>query len=395
MVRRALAISLACVIAGCGRGEVAPPPAPSMIDEVRASGLLQYLDEGPVPTVESSEGGTTVYAFAADDGPRCMRGASYRFSTREAPSDNLLIFLQGGGACWSDFCLAVVEAPAGIPDVEALDPDNPSNPMADWDVLYLPYCDGSLFSGDADIDEDGDGTGDRLHRGLQNLSGALRTARQVFPSPARVLLTGSSAGGYGTIPASMLVRAAYPETTLQVFADSGVGLGRPEDPAFMAEILDEFAIADRIPASCEACWEDGHVTRVVAWILERDPTIQMAVFSSLRDSVIAGAFLDVEPTAFEAALLQETGDLNARFPERYRRFLVSGVEHTALLGSPIGIIGEDLSALEFSDGALQAVSGVELGSLDTTAIDGFTVGEWLRAFVESTEAWTDRVALTR
>src|SRR5690606_25721557 len=112
--------------------------------------IVGYLGTArPVATTDQGDGETTV-EFDPADGPMCMRGAPYRASIRETESEDLMIFLQGGGACWSDFCLAVITAPAGIPTVDSLDRENPANPFADFDVLYLPYCDGSLFSGDRD-----------------------------------------------------------------------------------------------------------------------------------------------------------------------------------------------------------------------------------------------------
>ena len=63
-----------------------------------------------------------------------------------------------------------------------------------------------------------------------------------------------------------------------------------------------------------------------------------------------------------------------------------------MLGDPIGIVGEDFGAVEFSWDAVSALSKLRLGGLESTAIDGFTVGQWLRAFIEDGEAWTDRVA---
>ena len=369
----------------------AGPVESLLVTEARTAGLLKYIDEGAEPTIESVDGDTTVYVFDPEDGPRCMRGAEFRFSVRDTGSENLLIFLQGGGTCWSDFCLTVTAAAAGVPLVEALDPDNPSNPMADWTVLYLPYCDGSFFTGDRDFDEDGDGVGERLHRGLHNLSGALRTIRDRFPNPSRVLLTGSSAGAFGTIPGSVLVRAVYPEATLQVFNDSGVGVARPGEPAFVEKILDEQGLVPLFPETCEDCWADGHITRLVHWIFERDPDIQMAVFSSMHDSVIAGTFLNIEPDRFKQAMLAETQALHDRFPDRYRRFIVQGIAHTTLLGTPIGIIGEDVADLEFSSGALSSLGKIELGGLDTTVIEGMSAGDWLRAFVEGTDQWTDRL----
>ena len=376
------------VLAAC---EDTSPAAPTYLEEVRGSGLLKYLDQGATPTSEEIADRETVFRFGPDDGPLCMRGEPYRFTVRDRGSNKLLLFLQGGGACWSDFCLAVKWPSDGVPVVEALDEDNPSNPMADWNVVYLPYCDGSLFAGDADVDEDGDGAPDRFHRGLQNLSGVLRTVRDLYPEPSQVLLTGSSAGGFGTIPASMLVRATYPETRLQVFNDSGVGVARTGEPEFIESILDEQGISPLIPASCESCTSDGHITRLVRWILERDTSLEVAVFSSLHDSVMTDVFLQVEPEAFEAAVLAESGALHERFPDRYRRFLIEGKEHTVLLGNPTGVIGDDLEGLEASDGALAGLANITLGGLDRTDMAGTTVGAWLKAFVTHAEDWTDRV----
>lgn len=362
---------------------------PLLVREARASGLLKYLDEGAEPSVESVEGQTTTYVFGSEDGPLCMRGAPYRFSFRDKGSDKLLIFLQGGGTCWSDFCLTVIGAAPGIPEVDALDEESPHNPMADWNVLYLPYCDGSFFAGDRDYDEDGDGTGDRLHRGLQNFSGALRKARELMPSPERVLLTGSSAGGFGTIPGTVFVRATYPEARLQVFNDSGLGVARPGEADFIEKIMDEQGIIPLIPESCQDCWGDGHITRLLHWIFERDLDVQMAVFSSVHDLVIAGTFLDIDEERFAEHMLKETQALHESFPERYKRFIVQGSMHTTLLGTPIGIIGEDLDALEYSPAALSGLSGISLGGLDTTAIGEVMVSDWLRAFVQDDPSWVD------
>ena len=381
------------LIIGCGDDAADPAPGdqgPTMIDEARLTGLLQYLEaeDFPAPSIESEEDDTTVYVYEAADGPICMRGDEFRFSVRDMGSENLVIFLQGGGACWSDFCLAVIRAPAGVPDVDVLNMELDSNPLRDWNVVYLPYCDGAFFVGNADVDEDDDGEADRLHRGLQNLSGALRIAQERFPEPANILLTGSSAGGFGTIPASILVRAAYPDTPIAVFSDSGVGVARPGEPEFIDGLMEEFAIDELIPESCVDCTADGHILRLVEWILERDENIRMSVFSSYYDSVIADVFLKLDPVLFRDALIAETDRVAARFPDRYRRFLVDGVTHTSLLGDPSGIVGTDFGALEMS-GDMSELAGVRIGSIDETAIGDVTMGHWLGAFVDATVDWVD------
>ena len=114
-----------------------------------------------------------------------------------------------------------------------MDPDLAENPIADWDVLYLPYCDGSLFAGDVDrvlptsvLVEDGPIESMGYQRGLQNLTAALDVGLAEFPNPSRILLTGVSGGAFGTIAALPLVRFYYPETEILVFNDSGVGVAK-------------------------------------------------------------------------------------------------------------------------------------------------------------------------
>src|SRR5690606_27336640 len=109
------------------------------------------------------------------------------------------------------------------------DPGNADNPLADYSTVYVPYCDGGLHASDADVGTDGDGITDRYHRGLHNLSASLDVAVNTFPTPRRIVLTGVSGGGYGTIFALPLVRQLYPGVPIDVVNDSGIGITRPDD----------------------------------------------------------------------------------------------------------------------------------------------------------------------
>ncbi|MBW2550967.1 MAG: hypothetical protein JRE73_09385, partial [Deltaproteobacteria bacterium] len=70
---------------------------------------------GPSNEPDAVEGVKTFHFAVPDDpaaeprGPLCLRGTEYTIDTREGSSDELVIFLQGGGACWEDFCSAFEE----------------------------------------------------------------------------------------------------------------------------------------------------------------------------------------------------------------------------------------------------------------------------------------------
>jgi len=300
------------------------PCAALPYDEMRELGLDRYVGTTSPPP-STVEGNVTQYEWpVSDQGPLCLAGTPYRMATRDMGSENLLIFLGGGGFCYSGLCAATREAPAGMGNAGLLDPDEPLNPVADWNAGFLPACDGSLFLGDID-------TSSGPQRGLRHLSAGLEVLRAQFPNPRRILLAGVSAGGYGTIPATALTRIAYPKAEMFVLNDSGVGLGRPGDPDFLTQVLEEFDLAKYVDAACEAidCERNEHVTWLVEYALGEDPGLRMGAISAYNDLVIGTGFLQ-RPLEFEGALVGEMTAMAARNPKRTAYFLYGGFDHTVL-----------------------------------------------------------------
>jgi hypothetical protein len=356
--------------------------APSVAEDLGVTGYLGAT----VATETTVDGGVTTTTFDPASGPRCMRGEPFRMATRDGASDDLMIFLQGGGACWSAFCFAVTQAPVGMPAVDILRTDRPDNPVADWDVAYLPYCDGSLFAGDAEVDEDGDGGTDRWHRGLANLSAGLDVAKSTFARPKRVLLAGSSGGGFGTILAVSLVRHQWPDAEILVLSDSGVGVARgASDPGFLTTLIDEHGSGAFVPRDCPDCLAGGHITPLVAWWLGRDERTRVGVYSSWYDLIIGKVFLQVPAEQFQSDVEAQTTAVRDAFPDRYHRAIEDGVTHTALLGDPTGIIGSDLGAVEIPASALSALTSLDLGGLAETEVAGVAIGDWLSAWIEGSD----------
>ena len=79
--------------------------------ELYDHGLTKYVGMFAPKSSVVKQGDLTTYSFAVPEdpaadprGPLCLRGTEYTVDTREGSSDQLMIFLQGGGACWEDFC---------------------------------------------------------------------------------------------------------------------------------------------------------------------------------------------------------------------------------------------------------------------------------------------------
>ena len=351
---RALAVTaLALLLGACSsdNSNLTLPPFQELVDQ----GITRYLGEFS-PMSSSQIGDVVNYDFGGDDGPLCLDGSRYTMATRDAGSEDLLIFLQGGGACWFDFCAATSQAGPGIPAAGILDPASATNPLVGMSTVYLPYCDGGIFGSDADVDTDNDGTNDRYHRGLRNLSAGLDVAVRTFPAPRRIVLAGVSAGGYGTLFALPIVRQLYPEVPIEVLNDSGIGINRPHDPVWNERVVEYWNICGFFPASCPECEVQGSPAGIINWQMQQDSNTRLGMLSYSQDSTIGTFFLGIGGPAFEAILRSAFADVESANPTRMRSFVRVGDAHTFLMG--------DL----------------------TVAVDGVSVGEWVGSMVNGPAA---------
>ena len=151
-------------------------------------------------------------------GGMCSAGTPYQFYSRESTtSDNLMVFFNGGGACWfGQACDLESEPNIHFPfaDMDQNNPglgsgvfelENPDNPFADYDMVFIPYCTGDVHIGSGERDytytnADGEETTvTTFHNGYENVSVVLNWTYENFSSPESVLVTGSSAGAIGVI----------------------------------------------------------------------------------------------------------------------------------------------------------------------------------------------------
>lgn len=297
--------------------------------ELYAQGVDRHLGAFTPSSAASIGGGVTSYRFAEQPGgPLCYTGNEYSMSTRDGPSDELMIFLMGGGVCGPQGC-AAIETPTPMLQFGIMDPANPSNPAAGFDVGWVPYCDGTLFSGDRDVDSDGDGSNDRFFRGVQNLSAALDVIKRTYPAPERIVLAGISAGGAGVHYALPLVRKLYPEVPIELINDSGVGILTTGGQTLLNDYWNAGAA---FPASCADCiGEDGNLTGYHRYQLAQDDKLRMGFMSFTQDDVVANQSLMISGPAFEAELLQAMDELQATEPDRFRSFIAAGTDHTFIL----------------------------------------------------------------
>ncbi len=310
--------------------EPAQPLEPSApFQELYDQGIDRYLGVFIPDTSELISPGLVEHKFSGIDAPVCYTGNQFSMFTRDGSSDELLIFLQGGGFCSPTACAAVE---TGIPLVSfgILSANASQNPLANYDLGYLPYCDGSGWMGDNEVDSDGDGINDRFFRGVQNLSASLDQIARTYPSPNRIVLAGNSAGGFGLHPALPLLRKLYPKVPIALINDSGNGI---LDPGSIDILLDYWGARPFFPASCTECiGGDGNITDYHAYQLSEDENLRMAYISSKQDDTYAQIISGGGP-AFEAQLIEAANELKVAFPDKFNSLIADGNEHTFIISN--------------------------------------------------------------
>lgn len=215
-----------------------------------------------------------------------------------------LIYLEGGGACWSeDTCYTLMLAanfttgyskasftadaagatglaePGGFFDRQAAD-----NPFRDWSYVYVPYCTGDVHAGDNVVQY---GAHTAKHVGFANFAAYLKRLVPTFAAADRVVLAGSSAGGVGAVFNWWPTQQAFGSVRVDLIDDSGPLMPADvvsEGGGFEAMERVQWNLAATVPPGCTACGSD--LSTMFGFYAQAFPTHRGALLSYTQDSVI-------------------------------------------------------------------------------------------------------------
>lgn len=300
-----------------------------------------------------------LYAPTCSHAPGSNPAYSYWFL--KGATDGLVIFFNGGGACWNDeTCskprlvgdraafsghddenaesvykaeLLPGEGPARMSGI--FDRANPRNPVRDWSILFVPYCTGDVHSGSNTAHYRYPDTGKPFtiqHRGWDNMQAILHWMRGHVPEPARLLVSGSSAGAYGAATHYAALRQLYPRANSVFLGDSGQGVSTPE-----FEKTRNINWNYQLPASVFG--RRAQLTpdaEVVARLAGHFPRDRFAQFTTAHDATQRAFFAQMGGArTCEAWNSKMTGELVRRQAvANFRSYLAQGKTHT-ILRSPL------------------------------------------------------------
>jgi hypothetical protein len=384
-------VALVMMVLGCEGAA----PTPSPYQEIYAAGLTKYsgtaivqpssiTNEAPFPSVRVHH----FTALSSERGPLCMSGSEFYVETRDGSSSELLVFLEEGGLCLSEVCMATADATLSLRALMVsgflgvggvLSSMDRENPLAEFNVVHVPSCDGAMFVGDVDRLLAVNGVKSMAYqRGLQNLTAAFEVAKSRYPNPSRLVLAGAGGGAYAMVLGLALARHYYPGTEIAIISDSGGPILRDHDKAFAGRALAEVNALQYVPtSSCADCIENGHFTKMFAWALDRDPNFRVAFMIHADDLISADILMKSPPPIFRLALLRELASLDG-YGSRVHRFITVGRGHTYLFNVPMmdhlmDTAGDALDGINSMASALDPAILLSILSNPSTALDPKTL----------------------
>jgi Pectinacetylesterase len=293
--------------------------------------------------------GTTPY-LGKNLTPVCMNGTPYQFFAKRGSVNKLLIYYQGGGACWDSLTcsIPVCDNSVGPNDnpqnasTGFANQNDPRNPFRDWNVVFVSYCSCDVHFGDAAQDY----PPHVEHRGYDNSRIVEKWAREHFVNPEQIFVTGSSAGAYGAWFNAPLHEFVWPASRFQVLADAGNGVITPDF------LQNEFTnwdfrknVPNTIPGVVESIDDGTGIVGFTKAVTSFFPATRWAQYTTAFDGGSGGQtgfynimLNDNNPAAaltwwqgscaFNAKMREQAQDIAAAVPSNYRYYIGTGSRHT-------------------------------------------------------------------
>ncbi|MEX1296885.1 MAG: pectin acetylesterase-family hydrolase [Candidatus Limnocylindrales bacterium] len=271
----------------------------------------------------------------------CADGSRPTFSERVADPERVVMYFEGGGACWSeetcdfddpdapyrsasDFTAESLGERGGVFDFS-----NPENPLAEHSWVYVPYCTGDLHLGDTTS-----AYGDLIveHRGAVNAGAALDHLVSRFPDARELVVTGISAGSVPTPLYAGLLADRFPEARIVTLGD-GSG-SYPDDPVINAFLGTRWGVMEAVPdwpGSAGLSVRDWSVPGLYVQAGQHAPEVTFARFDFAYDDAQAfyGELVGVAAADLVSLMDRVEADIEAQGVP-VASYTAPGNEHTLL-----------------------------------------------------------------
>ena len=353
-LRFVTALALAVIpLVGCGGGSshadmvvgLDPAPPRDMADDLASThdGSLDVADLSPMGDAAAAPivAADGTWKWVDVDGAVCNDGTQTGIGVNPGTDkDKILFYFEGGGAC-GDYgsCFQLKTAtvgPFGTAQFDArktqfgsstMDRNASGNPFATWTYVYVPYCTGDLHGGiHTATYTSGAASQEFHHNGHINALRDLDRVAATWSTATQVVVSGSSAGGYGALINFADARNHWPAAKAYLVDDSGPPLEETSSSAILSTWISSWHLINWFQVGCPECVSDFSL--VLPNVSKRFPNDRLSLLSSLQDKTIRGFYI-LDPAEFQAALLKlEADHLDALTNFKY--FFIPGESHTML-----------------------------------------------------------------
>jgi hypothetical protein len=258
-------------------------------------------------------------------------------------SQDLLIFLMGGGACWDyESCVTSststhgpfgskqFDGTKGLFGLGGILDRKAKSPFAGYNLVFVPYCTGDVHAGDK-VTRYEDGAGkmkDFHHKGQPNLVAFLKRLAATVKSPSKLVVSGSSAGGFGAALNYDLIRRYFPKARGYLIDDSGPPMIGEAIPLELHDKwYDAWGLEQTLTPLCPDCKRD--FATLVPILAKKYQGDRMALLSNNQDSVIRGFFGQQSAMLFQMNLYAMADQVITPQPN-FRYYFTAGTGHTFL-----------------------------------------------------------------
>jgi len=187
-------------------------------------------------------------------GAQCGDGSEYSVYLRKRDPDKVLVYMEGGGACWnSATCFGPVNftylTDRHTPERGVfLSDDSARHAFHDYSLLFIPYCTGDFYVGHHSAQYGGKTV---HHFGRSNVERSLaqiEDSHQLLSKARDVVLYGESAGALGVIVSADIVESyVSPEANKVAVVDSAglhfsTSIWKRFSQAYMSDIHEALAL---------------------------------------------------------------------------------------------------------------------------------------------------------
>jgi hypothetical protein len=270
----------------------------------------------------------------------------------------VLIYLEGGGACWSaESCYELQTAanfttgysPAQFQSESTdtsylaqaggfFDRTAAANPFKDYSYVYVPYCTGDIHGGNNVMQL---GTNTAHFVGYTNFTAFLDRIVPTFPTADRIILAGSSGGGYGALVNSLQTQNAFGSIRVDVLDDSGTFMPADVSAEGNGNIplaMTAWKLASIAPADCATCVSDP--STLYGYYAKKYPDHRGGLLSYTQDSVLP-SYYGITTAQFTTGLDEDLTNQFAPNPN-LQAFVVGAAGHVLFFSPTLASNGVTL-----------------------------------------------------